>query len=261
MSDPNDDFIMPPDEGAKLPAAKPPPPKPPPAPVVLPSWAHRIVAFDTETTGTDDDARILEFGAVLWEDGVKVVDWAFFVNPGSIDTTDARVVEALGVNGLTVADIATAPTFAQNFWLVRHVFHQAAVRVAHNARFDQRMLQVEITRCLAAGTIKPSEASLDEIESEHKVILDTMALDIVLNPSAKGRGLASVAERWGVGDWHKHRAKGDAYAAGRILLAMAPKLPHRLEEVLPAMRQAQIKHDEAVAARRAEAAAKGGGAK
>lgn len=258
MSDPNDDFIMPPDAPPNPPPAKPAP-KPPTPPVILPPWAKRILAFDVETTGTDSDARIIEFGACLFVDGKEEAFWTCLVNPGNIDMEDPRVVEALGVNGVSPSELASAMPFSQALHLIQSAFGQAPVRVAHHSRFDTGMIRAEIERLKADPTV-----SIDDYAAQgpyrNGIVLDTLALDIVLNPLAKGRGLAPVAERWGVSGWQKHRARGDASAAGRILLAMAPKFAADadLNAIVPMMKESQARHDEHVAARKAEAAKEGG---
>jgi DNA polymerase III epsilon subunit-like protein len=260
IDDPQDDFISFPEQEITKPVLIGTTAKPPIVPVILPPWAKRILAFDLETTGTDADARIIEFGAVLFVDGQAAGFWECYVNPGNIDYSAPRVVEALGVSGIDLGRLASAMPFSQALHIIQSAFGQSQVRVAHHSRFDTGIIRGEIDRLKADPAINIEDYP-PKGPYKSGTVLDTMALDIVLNPDARGRGLAPVAERWDIGGWTKHRAKGDADAAGRILLAMAPKLPPDLEDVLASMRQAQVKHDEIVAARRAEAASKAGSEK
>ena len=200
-----------------------------------PAWAKRTVAFDTETTGTDENARIIEFGACVWEDGQVVVHMSWLLNPGDVNLDDPQVRGAFEVNKIDPASLKDKPTFAEMFDVMRHTLSQSDVRVAHNAPFDSRMLRQEFQRAVAAGTLKPDQAR----PAGQHVTLDTLALDLVMNPNARGRSLAKVAERWGVSGWEAHRASGDAEAAVRILHAMSPVLPKDLADVMKRQRVAQ----------------------
>jgi len=189
--------------------------------VHVPGWARRTVGFDTETTGTDENARIIEFGAVVWEDGLKVVSLTWLLNPGEVDLADPNIRKAFEVNQIDPDSLKDKPTFAQVFDQIRHALGQADVRVAHNAPFDQRMMRQEFQRAVKQGLLKLEDG---KAPGRH-ITLDTLAWDLVLHPDARGRSLAAVAERWGVSGWEAHRAAGDAEAAARILQAMAPKMP------------------------------------
>jgi DNA polymerase III epsilon subunit-like protein len=209
-----------------------------------PSWSRRMVGFDTETTGTDENARIVEIGIVLWEDGAVVCSFPWLLNPGDVNMDDPDVRRAFEVNHIDPASLKDKPTFAEVFPEVRHALEQADTRCAHNAAFDQRMLRQEFKRAVAEGKL-PADAL--KLAPEQKLVtLCTLGLDLLLNPRAYRRNLATVGERWGVSGWEKHRAVGDAEAAVRILHAMAPQLPEDMSEKIPQMREAQRMHQKGI---------------
>lgn len=205
--------------------------------LTTPSWAKRLVGFDTETTGTGPDARIVEFGICVWDAGRKIVSYGWTINPGEIDLKDPAVVKAFEVNRIDPACLKDSPTYAESFEMIRHSLEQADVRVAHNATFDQRMLRQEFQRAVAQGKLKAEDAS----GFGHKYwTLDTLALDFMLLPEAKGHKLLDVATRWGVREpWQQHRAAGDAHAAVLILDKLAYRLPSTLDEIVAKQKLAQ----------------------
>ena len=213
------------------------------------AWHKRMVGFDTETTGTDAFARVVEFGVCVWEDGRKVVNMSWLLNPGPLDLADPSIREAFEVNKLDPASLRDQPTFSEVFPLIRQCLEQAEVRVAHNAPFDQKMLRQEFQRAVAAGTLEPGQGA----GSGKHATLDTLALDLAVNPSAKGHSLQATAERWKVqSGWQAHRASGDAEAAVRIMHAMAPSLPGDLVEVLARQKKSQAEWQARMDSRRSK---------
>jgi DNA polymerase-3 subunit epsilon len=103
----------------------------------------REIIFDTETTGLDSrDDRVIELG------GVELVNrfptgrtFHHYINP------QGRPIhaEAQAVHGISAADLAGKPTFAEiaEEWLA---FTEGARLVAHNATFDIGFLNVEFAR-------------------------------------------------------------------------------------------------------------------
>lgn len=211
-------------------------------------WYSRILAFDVETTGLTDDARIIEFGVSLWEDGMRVVNYGWLINPGEINLSDPNVAKAFEANQIDPTLLRTQPTFADTFSEIKNSLLQSETRAGHNVRFDSKMLRLAFQRSVKAGTLR----MVDAAPSGTHITLDTLALDLHLNPEAKGRSLEAVAARWGVGEWKKHRAAGDADAAAQILLAMSGKLPTDVVELMALQKAAQAKWDDIIAKRERE---------
>ena len=183
------------------------------------SWLHSYVAFDTETSGVGEDARILDVAAILFVRGRPVASFESLVNPGDIDWGKAK--GALDVNGLTRAELADAPSFKDILWPLAGVFQRSGIAVAHNASFDLRMIRQELAHL--PGRQNP----LDGME-----VFDTLLLDFSLREGFLSRKLGQCAGRWGVVLGGAHRAYADAETCGLIFGRQAEKLPDSLEAVL-----------------------------
>lgn len=170
----------------------------------------RFLAFDTETTGFRSDARIVEIGCVLFDDGEPVERWSSLIHPVGIDWEDANVKKALEVNKLAAAEIETGPTFDKIVDELLAAFSSAGIWVAHNAEFDLRMLSQEFQR-LGHPRI-PLEPA--------RGVRCTLALSRALHPRERGHKLSEAAARWGIVPDGLHRASSDALTCGRILNAM-----------------------------------------
>ena len=166
------------------------------------SWA----VLDTETSGFKSTARILELGVVAFEMGRPVRRWSSLVCPPDLEWDHPDVVGAFKVNGLSKEKLQGAPRFED-------VVHQllveldAAVWVAHNHAFDQRMLMQEFTRCQITPRVP-----------DFRICTLDLARKFV--NGATGNKLEEVAARFGVPLTGAHRAVADAEACGNILAAM-----------------------------------------
>ena len=190
-------------------------------------WAKRILGYDTETTGFGPEARLLEFGAVLIENAKVVTCWQVMCRPFGVDWESPMVQQALKVNGLRMQDIEAARAFHEEFEYIKSALSQSDVRVGHNVQYDKQILKNEFIRAVKEGKLHK-----DDAKGASFITLDTMALDKFLVPDAKSHNLEAVAGRWGVRNWQKHTAIGDADACIRILSNMSQSLPESLDEVV-----------------------------
>lgn len=170
---------------------------------------HRLVAFDTETTGLNvfDGDKVIEFGAVELHVGADggvedVTHHQFFINPG-IPIPRA----ASKVSGITDDDVADAPSFDQVAERVRKVLSDA-VLIAHNLSFDRNFLRVELE---AVGRFWPGTVAE----------VDTLPLSQRLMPKMRSHRLEAVCKELGVPLDNAHRASHDAEACGRALVEIA----------------------------------------
>lgn len=110
-----------------------------------------ILLFDTETTGLTlhPDAevrkqpRCIEFGAVLMNSKTGMVEEeiSILINPGiPLESIITKIT------GLTDADLADAPSFAEVLPQLRRVFAAARCVVAHNLPFDKQIIRGELAR-------------------------------------------------------------------------------------------------------------------
>lgn len=173
-----------------------------------------LAVLDTETTGLDDDARIVEISATA-ADGTILLDT--LLNPGGpIPPSATRI------HGITDAMVAGAPTFAQALPAIEAAITGKRVLI-YNANYNTSRLQHELEIHLS-GVI-PGQRALD--------------YDAEVAPAARWMTRAEWEDAmepysdW-VGeedDWHSgyrrqrlnggHRALGDCLAVIECLKAMA----------------------------------------
>lgn len=182
-------------------------------------WADAFISFDTETTGLDSKAEILELGVVHYYKGQRVREWSTFFTPQNAKKDDPDVLKAMEINHITWDMLKGAPTFKEVAEQIECEMSEL-VWVAHNAEFDIRMLDQEFKRLGGYMGFKP------------KVVACTKALDFYLNPKQKGYKLGDVCERWKVMQSGAHRAIVDAQACGDVFYRMVQtgKLPETMEQ-------------------------------
>ncbi len=156
-----------------------------------------LAIVDVETTGQSAVyGRIIEIAVIRIEHGSITQTFQSLVNP-------ERYISPLieGLTGITNADVADAPVFADIAGKVRKLL-DGAIFVAHNARFDYAFVKNEFR---ALG--RPFSARC----------LCTVKLSRKLFPQHRHHNLSSVIERHGISCDARHRAMGDAQAVYEFL--------------------------------------------
>lgn len=164
---------------------------------------REYVTFDLETTDRDAaTCAIIEIGAVRVRDGEVVDRFQAFVRP------DRPIhPQATATHGITEADVAEAPPFAQ-VWAQFRAFVDRTVLVAHNAHeFDLPVLR---------RTVRALGDSADDL-----ACFDSLPLARALEPGS--RKLEDLAVRYGVPPGRSHRALDDALTLARVF----PELERR----------------------------------
>ncbi|MFI1869706.1 exonuclease domain-containing protein [Streptomyces jumonjinensis] len=165
-----------------------------------------VVVLDTETTGLDGDARIVEI-AVLSSSGAVLLD--SLVDPGEpIPRTASRI------HGITDDMIrsAAAPTFSDLLVRLTGVLGRKRVLI-YNASFDRARLRYELTvhyqRAASAAGEAPETAA-----ASAAAWLDAMTFEDVMHPYSAWCG--DWSEYHGDYTWQPlnggHRAAGDCRA-------------------------------------------------
>jgi len=178
-----------------------------------------LIVFDTETTGLTlhPDAklalqpRIIEIGAVLCCDGVARESLSQLINPQT-HIED----EITNITGLSNADVADAPLFADYLPTLRDFFAKADLVVGHNLLFDRDMLEYELRRhgqTLADFPWPKKELCTVGVFREEFGKQPTLK---ALHEHVLGRPLAQT-----------HRALDDANALLEIVLATGNSTPNR----------------------------------
>nr|DAR92140.1 MAG TPA: DNA polymerase III subunit alpha [Caudoviricetes sp.] len=165
----------------------------------------RFIAFDVETTGLSSAFdRIVEIGAVVFENGVPVKSFSTLVNPNVLIPQSATAI-----NHITNEMISTAPpekrAFSDliSFW--GDVLDTRTILCAHNARFDMDFLSETLMRLGYDGKIK---------------YIDTLRLSKNMIYGVENHKQQTLANYFGIVNSHEHRAASDAKVCGEILLKL-----------------------------------------
>ncbi|MGB3290766.1 MAG: DNA polymerase III subunit epsilon [Burkholderiaceae bacterium] len=167
----------------------------------------RQIVLDTETTGLDpaQGHRVVELACVEMENrGLTGRHLHLYLNPDRDSDP-----EALAVHGLTTEFLAGHPRFeevAQQ--LVEYV--QGAEVIIHNAAFDVKFLNAELTR-----------VGLPKFDSMCEKITDSLLYARELHPGRRN-SLDALCERYGISNAHRtlHGALLDSELLAEVWLAM-----------------------------------------
>lgn len=159
-----------------------------------------MIAFDVETTGRNPETdQIVEISMCLYEAG-KEETYTTLVKP---DIPISKGAEA--VHGISMEDVANAPTFAGIAPKVRAFLDGAAVLVGYNVRFDIRCVEREFDRI---G---------QPVDLSGKLVVDPFRIWQTLEP----RSLTDAYRRFVGGDLEEaHSAEADVQAAVNVLRGM-----------------------------------------
>src|SRR5438132_1551353 len=162
----------------------------------------RFAVVDVETTGVRAQVggRILEVAVAILEGGTIHLAFEALLDPG---TPIPLWVERL--TGITDGMVAGRPRFGDVVAGFGRAL-DAAVFVAHNARFDWRFLAAEYA---LAGVPAPGGQPVCTVRLTRRLV-----------PELRHRGLDHVAAFFGIENAARHRAFGDALATAHVLRAL-----------------------------------------
>ena len=172
-------------------------------------YKNRFVAFDVETTGFHPEKdRIVELGAVIFEDGKIVDSFSSLVNPKK------RISQAAtDVNHITQEMIDSAPsenkTYKSLISFLGNAVKRETVICAHNAQFDMSFF---------SNTLKRLGFDADLL------FVDTLVLSRQAFPNMADHKLQTVAANFGLVNQDEHRASSDAEICGMIFLKLLPSV-------------------------------------
>lgn len=170
-----------------------------------------FAVIDTETTGlSPTQDRIIELGvATLDSEFNEVRRWETLVHPGQRPIRNAKI------HGITTGMVANAPRFLDVVTEFADVLDGLVV-IAHNAGFDQRMLNGNFAVDTAALG-KSAPALVPDIQ-------DSLALARRLLPGGSHK-LGDLLTRFGLTSTGAHSAGADAADTGAMLGALYRDYP------------------------------------
>lgn len=165
----------------------------------------KFIAFDVETTGFNQERdRIVEIGAVVFEDGEMKESFSSLVNPGVRIPTAATEV-----NHITNEMLADAPTeqevYPKLIEFLGDALDTKTLMCAHNASFDFGFLAHTLYRLGYDAKIS---------------YLDTLKIARQYLIGVKNYKQKTLEEHFGLENLTSHRASSDAENCGYILLRL-----------------------------------------
>lgn len=163
---------------------------------------NKYIAFDVETTGLNPQKdKIVEVGAVLFENGIAKDHFQSLVNP-KMNIPE----EVTKINGITNEMLASAPdenyVYKKLCEFLGGAIHQQIALCAHNAKFDMDFLCMALRR----NGIDADIYYLDTLELSRKIV---KKLDNYKQ--------STVAEHFQIEIKNAHRACDDARVCGEIM--------------------------------------------
>ncbi|WP_449536717.1 ATP-dependent DNA helicase DinG [Ferdinandcohnia sp. Marseille-Q9671] len=169
----------------------------------------RFVVVDLETTGNSPKKgdRIIQFAAVVIENGEIIERFATFVNPKQ--NIPVFIEQLTGISNEVVAN---APDFSIVAPEIISMCKDSYF-VAHNVPFDYSFLQEELAQ--------------SGFHNFHCLTIDTVELSRVMLPLADSYKLGQLAESLSLTHENPHQADSDAEVTAEILL----KILHKIESL------------------------------
>jgi DNA polymerase III epsilon subunit family exonuclease len=182
-----------------------------------------LAVLDFETTGLDPELdRVIEIGVACWRGGELETSRNWLVHPGRPISEDSRAI-----TGITDEMVADAPPF-ERVWPEVVSFLEGRIPVAYNHEFDSKFLWAE---CRRLG-LPPRGREVPPACADDGIWIDPLVWAREIQKEEKGHKLGDVCGRLGVPLETAHRASFDAIAAGKVLFALAAKMPERYADLL-----------------------------
>ena len=164
---------------------------------------HRYAIVDLEATGTGSDAKIIQVGIVIVQDGQVVQTYEQDVNPHEDLTPQIQLL-----TGISNKRLRKAPDFGQ---VAEEIYRliEDAVFVAHNVKFDGNLL---------------AENLFFEGFDLHTPRVDTVELAQLFFPTLEKYSLSHLAEDLDLDLEQAHTAISDALATAQLLFKIQAKI-------------------------------------
>ena len=161
---------------------------------------NKYVVVDLETTGNSSKAgdRIIQFAAIVIENGEITYQYSSYVNP---ERSIPPFIQEF--TGITEEDVKSAPTFKEIAPYIIGILEEA-VFVAHNVLFDLTFLQAELERV--------------GYEMFLGYTVDTVEMAKIISPRMDSFKLEDLSRAYGHVHDCPHQADSDAYATALLFL-------------------------------------------
>ncbi len=164
----------------------------------------RVVVFDTETTGCTSSDEICQLAAAEYVNGQLERTMNVYIHPSCEMNPFAEQIHGISMDYLDEHGIEPSDALRQFF----DFLGSDVLLVAHNNRFDMRMLQQECAKFDVA------------FEPEGVQLCDTLALSRRLRPDLKSHALGNLLEPLGIEGINSHDALDDTLACAGVFFKL-----------------------------------------
>ena len=178
-----------------------------------------VVVFDTETTGLDDGDEVCQIAAARYENGTLTQSLNEYLKISFPMPPQAEEVHGVSDAFLAVHGLDPDVGLRKFFDLL----HGDVLVVAHNARFDKRMIG---GMCKKYGV---------ENRIEEKFTCDTWSLAKTVMPGLENYKLCTLVERLGVDGENTHDAFDDANACAGVFFGLLSR--HQSEKAIKSRKE------------------------
>jgi len=166
-----------------------------------------FTALDVETTGLSPEKdKLIEIGAVKYQDGKAVDTFSALINPGI--PIPEKITSLTGITGDMVKDAAKEKETIAAFL----AFADTDVIVGHNIGFDFSFLKT---------------AAVRHGYTFEKAAVDTLKLARKFHADLPSKNLGSICAHYQIVNERSHRAYHDAQASADILFKMAEEFEEK----------------------------------
>ena len=187
----------------------------------------RVVAFDTETTGLGEDDEVIQLSAVECNKGCRTRVFNAYIKPVRRHSDIAT-----GIHGITrqfLRKNGRSPSEALSDFF--DFLGTDVLLIAHNLRFDMRMLRQERAVCKGAKWYLRGVLAYDTLFAACRI-----HPELSFREGGCGYSLGSLIDEFGLESENSHRADDDADACAKLFF----RLMDDLNAVAPGLEQSAV---------------------
>lgn len=171
----------------------------------------RIVAFDTETTGLDEDDEVVQLSAVEYKEGCRTRVFNAYIKPARRHSDIATCVHGITRQFLRKNGRAPSEVLSAFF----EFLGTDALLIAHNLRFDMRMLRQECAVCKGARWYLRDILAYDTLSAAYRIHPEQS-----LRNGGCGYSLGTLVDSFELDAENSHSADDDADACAKLFFKL-----------------------------------------
>ena len=187
----------------------------------------RVVAFDTETTGLGEDDEVIQLSAVEYSEGCRVRTFNEYIKPARRHSDIATDVHGITWQFLRKNGREPSEVLSDFFGFLG----TDVLLIAHNLRFDMRMLRQECAVCRDARWYLRGVLAYDTLSAACRI-----HPELSFRKGGCGYSLEALIDEFGIEAENSHSADDDADACAKVFF----RLMDDLNAVAPGLEQSAV---------------------